>query len=97
MKDKVHSSPEGFLKLLDLSYFTHSTSTRTIESKQIIENRVGIINKSKDLVPIDFSIVKPYVSLNHDFVAGLFDGDGNLGFLFTKEKNTNQSFLCFLL
>lgn len=88
MKDKVHSSPEGFLKLLDLSYFTHNTSTRTIESKQVIENRVGIINKSKDFVPIDFSgvSVTSCVNLNKDFVAGLFDGDGNLGFSFRKRK-----------
>lgn len=86
MKDKVHRSPQGFLKLLNLSYFTHSTSTRTVESKQRIEDKIGLINKSKDLIPIDFSIVKPNRIMTTDFVSGLFDGDGNLGFRFSKTK-----------
>jgi hypothetical protein len=36
MNQKEHTTLQGFMTILELSYFTHSTSNRTLESKQEI-------------------------------------------------------------
>lgn len=86
----LHLHKDGFLAILELSYFINSTSTRTLESKQEIEKVVKSqqhVAKTNTvsifcLEPVDLSSVKNQGPLVLDFVAGLFDGDGSIGFAF---------------
>jgi hypothetical protein len=91
MSDGVHLHKEGFLGILELCYFINSTSTRTLETKQEIERVVksqeNVTKMNTVTTPhlesVDFSSVKTQEPMVYDFVAGLFDGDGSIGFSFS--------------
>lgn len=89
LSNGIHLQKDGFLAILELCYFINNTTTRTLESKQEIEEVVKSqkdVSKTNfmrisDLEPIDSS-VKNQELITLDFVAGLFDGDGSIGFSF---------------
>lgn len=91
LNNGLHLRKDGFLAILELSYFINSTSTRTLESKQEIER---VVESQKNLgktstvstshlEPINPSSIKNQEPIVPDFVAGLFDGDGSIGFSFS--------------
>lgn len=87
IKDMLHTTPEGFIQIIDLCYFTHTTSYRTIASRQVIID--AILSKWKITFPIkpliiDFIGVQP--PINAGFLAGLIDGDGSISFSFSGSR-----------
>lgn len=88
MKAKHHLTLVGYLQILDLSYFTHSTTLRTPESLQAIlaalTAKFGVLPEYSPLPPI---VVAPNHSFPHpDFIAGLTDGDGSLNVAFKTDR-----------
>ena len=93
MNRKEHTTLHGFMTILELSYFTHNTSNRTLESKQ--EILTNLINKFKVLPAIsEESLINSLESsssstpLDIEFVRGLVDGDGsfNVSFKSTRRR-----------
>lgn len=91
IKNKEHLHLQGFLAILDLCYMMHTTSVRDMSSKQEILNNILFkldINSFEPITPIavDFLSVKISREISPDFVSGLIDGDGSIGFGFSGNK-----------
>lgn len=87
MKNNNHNNLVGFLQILNNCYFMHASSTRTLETRNIILNsllnRFGTLPKF-DNVPIDLSIKDNWPEkISPEYVAGLTDGDGSINFSFS--------------
>lgn len=97
IKDGLHKSPAGFIQILDLAYFMHNTSKRTLDIKMNIQNsiiskfgsEVKNINEYPTLL-IDFNSANlesdQKAGIHKDFVAGIFDGDGSINFTFKSGR-----------
>jgi len=89
MKDKKHNTLEGFLRILDLGYFTHSTSKRNMDGKNRILSRTrskfGILPNFQK-IKIEIDKIKPTVSFSTEFILGLIDGDGSINFSFRNDS-----------
>lgn len=92
IQNKMHLDPEGFISILNLCYFTHSTSTRSMKSYQNVVNTINdglrppLICKQSEL-KIDFNSVCATNDLYHvDFISGMVDGDGCISFTFSNVK-----------
>jgi hypothetical protein len=98
-----HLTPEGFLQILELCYFTNHTTLKsrrlfsTLDTKQAIldkiHNKFGFI-QFKPIIESNLS--KPNSSpINTDYIVGLVDGDGsfNFGFKSTLKKLLPSVFL----
>lgn len=90
MNNGKHLSPEGFLQILELCYFTNHTTQRTLETKQAIlekiQNKFGFVQFEPI---IESTLNKPNSSpINTDYMVGLVDGDGsfNFGFKSTRRR-----------
>lgn len=84
MQDKMHLDPKGFISILNFCYFTHTTSTRSMESYQTIVSSINdkfpLICKQSEL-KIDFNSVNANNDIYHvDFICGMVDGDGSISF-----------------
>ena len=88
MNNGKHLSPEGFLQILELCYFTNHTTLKsrrlfsTLEIKQAIlekiQNKFGFVQFEPI---IESTLNKPNSSpINTDFMVGLVDGDGSFNF-----------------
>lgn len=89
MENKMHLQPEGFLAILHFCYFMHGSTLRSLESKQLIIQ--AVLTKFPGVsgyppIMIDFSITANK-DLTVDFISGLVDGDGSIGFNFPANKN----------
>jgi len=78
MNQKEHTTLQGFMTIFELSYFTHSTTNRTLESKQ--EILTNLKNKFKFLPTISEEINSlenspSAIPLDKEFVRGLVDGE----------------------
>jgi hypothetical protein len=85
MINKNHNTLEGLLQILDLAYFTHDTTLRTEETKQIIMN--VLIDKFKILPkyePLLINTNNKQLPINIEFITGLIDGDGSFNFAFSN-------------
>lgn len=96
MQDKMHLDPKGFISILNFCYFTHTTSTRSMESYQTIVSSINdkfpLICKQSEL-KIDFNSVNANNDIYHvDFICGMVDGDGSISFTFSnvKKKVTSE-------
>lgn len=72
------------MQILDLSYFTHTTST---EKKQKIVNTV--VNKYGSISYPQLSIDMTTVNITDmisNYIAGLVDGDGSVNFSFQSSR-----------
>lgn len=91
MNQKEHTTLQGFMTILELSYFTHNTSNRTLESKQ--EILTNLKNKFKDLPSISEEFLlnslensSSAIPMDKEFVRGLVDGDGSFNFSFKSSR-----------
>lgn len=92
IKEKVHLDAKGFLSILDLCYFTDSTSVRNLKSLKMIQNAIymkfGSIDFTKSI--IDFKVVaQHFKTYNPYYVAGLLDASlrsGCIAFSFSSVK-----------
>lgn len=89
MNRKEHTTLQGFMTILELSYFTHNTSNRTLESKQ--EILTNLKNKFKVLISEETllnSLENSFsaIPLDKEFVRGLVDGDGSFNFSFKSSR-----------
>ena len=53
MNNEKHLSPEGFLQILELCYFANHTTQRTLETKQVILDKIKNklnLNKTKQVI-----------------------------------------------
>lgn len=87
IKRKEHTTLVGFLSILDLCYFMHNSSTRTLQTKNsILETLVAKFGTLPDFTPFSLDLIKEHDSLSSitfDYVAGLTDGDGSINFSFS--------------
>lgn len=89
MNNKEHLTLKGLLTILELSYFTHSTSLRTLDSKQEILNDLKNIFKVLPSLPSDLLVSSSNThteSLDREFVRGLIDGDGSFNISFKSSR-----------
>lgn len=89
MKNKEHLNLKGFLSILELAYFTHSSSLRTEETKNIIINNLkdkyGELPNNIHNISIENSITNN-LEISDNYIAGLLDGDGSLNFRFSGSR-----------
>lgn len=87
MERKEHTTLVGFLSILDLCYFMHSSSTRTVQTKNsILETLVAKFGTLPHFTPLSINSIEghDYLSdITPDYVAGLTDGDGSINFSFS--------------
>ena len=97
INNKLHLNPLGFLRILDLCYFIHSTSKRQMKDYLKIKNTiqsafsVSLADQAKtgNSLMLDLSIKnndKLEHSINIDYISGLFDGDGSINFSFNNNR-----------
>lgn len=89
IKKQIHLSPYGFLQILNACFFIHSLSSRTVEKNNKIVDATLELDKT-----IDYKNIKPLEidssvgrkqnqeDFTIDYVAGVVDGDGSIGFSF---------------
>lgn len=91
MTEGLHLTPKGFLQILHFSYFINSTTSRTsISIDTIIQTVSEKFNSScynNEAIKNPFSIepTKTISKITTDYIAGLFDGDGCLSFIFSAK------------
>lgn len=90
IQNKEHLDLIGFLQILSLSFFTHSTSKRTEEDKnKILNNLIEVfgILPTFEAISLESSYSDTEnLELNKDFIAGLIDGDGSINFKFSNTR-----------
>lgn len=90
MNNGKHLSPEGFLQILELCYFTNYTTRRTLDTKNAILDKISNKFGFVQFEPIiESNLSKPNSNpINNDYMVGLVDGDGsfNFGFKSTLKK-----------
>lgn len=107
IKDGIHLTPKGFLQILHLCYFMNGTTIRTIDSMNKIIDSINnkFPNTSfndealKDPLIIDFDCVD-MSTINEiplDYISGLYDGDGTLGFVFPSGHRSINSIFTVIL
>jgi hypothetical protein len=87
MQNSNHNTIAGFLQIINSSYFMHTSSTRTLETRnnilKILLNKFGTLPKFENLI-IDLSIKDNWPKkISADYIAGLTDGDGSINFSFS--------------
>lgn len=95
MQDKKHLNPEGFISILNLAYFIHGTSYRTIETKEKIRNAIKMKFPmiSDDITMYKLELINnTNIPLDPNYVAGLVDGDGGFYFGFNKKRRITTNF-----
>ena len=90
MNNGKHLSPEGFLQILELCYFTNHTTRRTLDTKKAILDKIYNKFGFVQFEPIiESNLSKPNSNpINNDYMVGLVDGDGsfNFGFKSTRRR-----------
>jgi hypothetical protein len=89
MKEGKHRDLKGFLSILELCYFSHSTSKRSTISKQtILDSLIATFNTLPEfpIISLDLDNNINKQSIEPDFIAGLLDGDGSLNFSFSSTR-----------
>jgi hypothetical protein len=87
MNQKEHTTLQGFMTILELSYLTHNTTNRTLESKQEIltnlKNKFQVLPSiSEEFLLNSLENSSSAIPLDKEFVRGLVDGDGSFNFSF---------------
>lgn len=82
-------NPSGFLEILELCYFANHTTRRTLDTKQVILDKISTKFGFIEFEPIiESSLIKPNSSpINNDYTVGLVDGDGSFNFGFKATPN----------
>lgn len=88
----LHLTTKGFLQILHFSYFINSTTLRIITSiNEIVESITDKFSSTcynteaiNDPLSIDVLSVNSTTKITIEYVAGLFDGDGCLSFIFSS-------------
>lgn len=88
MKAKKHLTLEGTLQILELAYFMNSgTTLRTIESKEVILNKLSKFYGKLPIIPkIELSELNLPKSINLEFIRGEVDGDGSFNISFRTDR-----------
>ena len=79
MNRKEHTTLQGFMTIMELSYFTHNTTNRTLESKQEIltnlKNKFQVLPTiSEEFLLNSLENLSSSIPLDKEFVRGLVDG-----------------------
>lgn len=88
IKEGKHLDYVGFLQILDLAYFTNTTSVRNPVTKQgILDAFFEEFGYFPEYVPLSKPAEEENISpLHPDFVIGLTDGDGSFNFSFRSDR-----------
>ncbi|KAG2189659.1 hypothetical protein INT45_004887 [Circinella minor] len=73
MENKEHLTKEGLAKIINMSYFMNTASSRTNDNRQELLKRIGFEGISE----IEKLTIPTLSPINLDFIRGLTDGDGS--------------------
>lgn len=96
IKDKKYLKLENLLQIIDLAYFMNKSSSRTIEKKEILLNKLKLkYGKLPVFLPIEFNFSKliSEIKTTEEFVIGQIDGDGSFNIaLLNNQKKIKVNF-----
>lgn len=84
--NQIHNNPAGFLRILDLCYFTHDTSLRSLEMKYSIIQTIADKFGSTPYTKLNIDFDNQIRTIDKNYVAGVIDGDGSVNFTFSSER-----------